>query len=152
MNNTLEAKKEAWKGHTQTVTINGEKVEYSIIDLRNEADNHIHLNSDRKGVLIQPPSINSTAVLRDIIKLRGIAADTLFRWLIEAMQNISDKSSGYGESSWDEVKASCELEFYDELREIDELQKLFKDLFCGGIDEVEEEVPRFCPLCNGSLE
>lgn len=121
MNNVIELRKEDWQGYKQAVTINGKQVEYSLLDLRHEAEIHTHLCSDKKGIVTYLPSVDHAAVLRDIVKLRGITADTLFKWLIQAMKDVME----YGADSWQEVKENCEGEFYVSLAELDELKELF---------------------------
>jgi len=121
MNNVIELRRDDWKGYKQTVTINGEQVEYSLLDLRQEAQRHTHLHSAEKGVSVFLPSVDSGAVLKDLVKLRGITADTLFKWLTTYMKNVSE----YGDDPWQEVKKDCEFDFYAALAELDELKELF---------------------------
>jgi hypothetical protein len=121
MNNVIELRKEDWQGDKQIVTINGEKVSYGLLDLQREAEQHTHLYSAEKGVSVFLPSVDHKAVLRDLVKLRGITADTLFQWLTTYMKNISE----YGDEPWREVKENCEGDFYEALAELDELKELF---------------------------
>lgn len=121
MNNVIELKRDDWKGYKQTVTIDGEQVEYSLLDLRQEAQRHTHLQGPGKGHLNLLPSVDNTSVLKDLVKLRGITADTLFQWLTTYMKNVSE----YGADSWQDTKENCEYDFYAALAELDELKELF---------------------------
>jgi hypothetical protein len=108
------------KDYTQIVSIDGEQIQYSRHDLFQEAQRHTHFRGGKKGVLNFLPSIDEGNVLRDLVQVRGITKDTLFKWLIEKMRDVAD----YGDD-WREVKENCEGEFYVALQELDEIKALF---------------------------
>ncbi|MHC9540425.1 MAG: hypothetical protein AB9903_12985 [Vulcanimicrobiota bacterium] len=123
MNNVIELKRDDWKGYKQTVTIDDKQVEYSYLDLQEEALRHTHLRGTEKGHMNFLPSVDRNAVLKDLVKLRGITADTLFQWLTTYMKNVLE----YGADSWQDTKENCEYDFYAALTELDELKELFFD-------------------------
>ncbi len=115
-------------GYKQRVTIQGSRAEYSMHDLFTEAQRHTHLNGAEKGHLNFLPSVDHTAVLKDLVKLRGITADTLYRWLLGKMESIVN-CFGNGTSpevGYQDIKEDgMDGDFYITLQELDELKELF---------------------------
>lgn len=128
-------------GFNQKVTIDGEQVLYSRHNLIDEAQRHTHSRGAEKGILTFLPSVSQGAVLKDLVKIREISADTLYKWIHERMQEMLETFQC--EESAQNWNTTEQGEFFTDLIELTEVHIERQPCYFGGARQWFS-----CPKCG----